>query len=192
MWKKHFTDGVVQIALLLSLLRTDWNNYLNSLQGDSVDDLQEIILGPMSGFTQTRWHGGPWLNQGIALLDHPKNHDLDRYYSSSILRELLSLGQYDRSSQIVQTRIDAYLVSHPNPLRLPSENANTNDNAHGTNPAAPAGTANTANTQSHPLGNEETDSDQIPSPDVEGAVGLDSRENVQSFVFPGSDLTKEV
>ena len=125
MIKKVFTDGLLQIAIVLSLLRTDWNNYLNSLHDyQSYPEIQDIILGPLSGITQTDFHSQGWHPSSLGGYAHPKN--LDNYNTHSVLRDLHQLSHYRRFDG-VSTNIDAWLVNEPGMVQLPSEEAETNE-----------------------------------------------------------------
>jgi hypothetical protein len=84
-WKTYFTDGLVQIAILLSLFRSDWNSYFNTSLYDGSPEMQEIIMGPLSGYTQTYIHANEWHSGSIGL-SHPKILSLD--YPSSIFRDI--------------------------------------------------------------------------------------------------------
>jgi hypothetical protein len=54
MLKDYFVDGLVQIAIVLSLLRTDLNNYIN-INYVNYPEVQEIILGSSAAYTQTNF-----------------------------------------------------------------------------------------------------------------------------------------
>ena len=54
-------DSLIQMALVLSLLRTDLHNYLNSNLND-YPEVQEVMFGPTAAYTQTQFHHNQWLN----------------------------------------------------------------------------------------------------------------------------------
>ena len=178
--KKYFTDGLIQIAILLSLLRTELNqNYLNNYY-NNYPEIQEIILGSSSAYTQTNFHNHNWHNGGFSGYSHPKS--IDNYYANSVFRELHSLSPnvpFDRVDQY----INAWLVTGPANLLLPSESANDNSapshesagsHSHGS-PSATA-TTNDPNHQSDPV----------------GATGPVDPSQDLPLLLPGSELTKEV
>lgn len=76
--KKYFTEGLIQMAILLSLcgVRVDvgLEPYLPS-------SLHEMILGPTSALTQTQFHNlRNRLDEGHSL--HPKSVDLDEFFTA--------------------------------------------------------------------------------------------------------------
>jgi len=178
-WKTYFTDGLVQIAILLSLFRTDWNNYLNSSLYDGYPEIQEIIMGPLSGYTQTYIHANEW-HTGSMSMSHPKSISLD--YPSSVFHDIHSLGRHWQFDEVT-TNIDAFLVSET------PQRTHTNQ-GHIASEANPPGINNTS---------EQSDSSSqvhhidLHSPLVEGAVGPDVNETRSfSFGLSTSELTKEV
>ncbi len=122
MMKKHFTDGLLQLAIVLSLLRTDINNYLNSYYG-YYPEIQEVILGSSSAYTQTHYHQNSW-NQDIGY-PHPKS--IDNYYANSVFRDLHSLSQYRQYEGRRDTVVSAWLTSGPTSGFLQSESATPSD-----------------------------------------------------------------
>ena len=108
--KEYFTDGLLQVAIVLSLLRTDLNNYFNSAHysAQTSSELQEILLGPLSGYTQARFHTHNYWSDGIrGGYMHPKSiGDVDL-----IFRDLHDLGRYRRFDG-VDTNINTWLVSN--------------------------------------------------------------------------------
>lgn len=75
--KKYFTEGLIQMAILLSLcgLRVDvgLDSYLSP-------SWQEMILGPTSALTQTQFHN--LRNRLDSQSSHPKNLDLDGFFTT--------------------------------------------------------------------------------------------------------------
>lgn len=88
MLKQYFTDGLVQIAILLSILRTD----LYSLNREYVNypEVQEIILGQTAAYTQTNFHIDTINNRLGSPEIYRKNIDTEYLFSSSIYREIRS------------------------------------------------------------------------------------------------------
>lgn len=167
--KKYFTDGLLQLAIVLSLLRTDLNNYLNNLQ--NYPEVQEILLGPSSAYVQSQnFHNSRWSNE--LGYSHPKQIE---NYRSSILRELHSLSDFRRFEGL-DTGVDAWLVSHgPGGLLLPDNPV--------PEPVPPTtqgtGTPNPENPHEGPE-------------DPEGAVGPPPSPDLTSTFRPTDELTKEV
>ena len=182
MMKKYFTDGLIQIAIVLSLLRTDLNlNNLNSYY-NTYPDIQEIILGSSSAYTQTHIHNQNWLNDGTNGYAHPKS--IDNYYTNSIFSELHSLSRFRRMGQR-DNDISAWLVIGPPSLPIASESAN--DNVPPTSQSQSQGSSTHPQNgidhgQSEPEGALGQQIDNVPSD-----LGLDLTNG-----NPGSDLTKEV
>lgn len=181
MIKKQFTDGLLQIAIVLSLLRTDLNltnlnNYVNTFP-----EIQEIILGSSSAYTQTHdFHRHSWHNDGINGYAHPKS--IDNYYANSILSELHSLSRFRRVRQR-DIDINAWLVIGSNAPGLPSETA-------GESSEHPSPDHTQPNTGQQNLENNGGVIDQNPiSP--EGAVAPQEPQELH-FLYPGCELTKEV
>ena len=109
--KEYFTDGLLQIAILLSLTRTDLNNLL---PGNSVQypEAQEIMMGPTSAITQSTSFNN-FRNTYNGMNIHPKAIDNDVNY---ILEDLRSLRQYRnwRSQSVSSNQrqeIETYLVT---------------------------------------------------------------------------------
>ena len=164
---------MLHLAIVLSLLRTELNlnNYINDLYNINSSPVDhEILLGPISGYTQTsNIHNQVW-NNFDGTYSHPKS--IDSYYSSSVFEDLHSLGHYRRFDGI-NTNVDIWLVSNPVPP-LPSENANTNDVAQPNN------------------GDNSQQSQQEGSSGPMGAVSREHDPSHGALHFPGGELTKEV
>lgn len=76
--KKYFTEGLIQVAILLSLcgLRVDVG-----LEPDPPASWTQRILGPTSALTQTQFHNlHNRLEDGYGL--HPKSVDLDGFFTA--------------------------------------------------------------------------------------------------------------
>ena len=173
--KKLFTDGLLQIAVVLSLLRTDWHNYINSLHNyHNYPEIQDIILGPLSGITQADFHSHGWHQNSLGYA-HPKN--VDSYYSHSILSDLHQLGPYRRFDGI-NTSVDAWLVNEPGVAPLPGESAESNNNSQ-------AETGQDDN-------NNNAQANVILPPQPEGSNTVTGQTLDTSSISLGSELTKEV
>ncbi|XP_034568058.1 endoplasmic reticulum membrane sensor NFE2L1-like [Notolabrus celidotus] len=108
--KKYFTEGLIQMAILLSLcgVRVDvgLETYLPS-------SWHERILGPTSALTQTQFHNlRNRLEDGQDL--HPKSVDLDEFFTS---RRLLGIVRSLDRLQIPNAELETWLVQRePDPL----------------------------------------------------------------------------
>jgi len=115
--KEYFSDGLLQVALLLSLLRTDLNNILNT-EYRHYPEVQEIILGQTSAYTQTNFHN--YINQVDGYQVHRKSPDND---INLILQDLRSLSRFNhwQNSFSSQTHrgISAFLASRVSLVQTP-------------------------------------------------------------------------
>ncbi|XP_047428921.1 endoplasmic reticulum membrane sensor NFE2L1a isoform X2 [Mugil cephalus] len=108
--KKYFTEGLIQMAILLSLcgVRVDvgLEPYLSS-------SLHEMILGPTSALTQTQFHNlRNRLDEGHSL--HPKSVDLDEFFTA---RRLLGWVHSLDRLQVPHAELETWLVQQePDPL----------------------------------------------------------------------------
>lgn len=189
--KKHLvTDGLLQIALLLSILRTDLNlhNYLNLIDNNQLTypEIHDIILGSTSAYTQTsNFHSNQW-HDGLSGYSHPKS--IDNYYASSIFRDLHSLSHYRRFNN-VPTSLESYLLTAGEQVAsFPGENANDNSNT------ASAGSSSGGGSYSSSSGDSNNNNVQPSSP--EGAAGPAEFESqslpVDNVPPVASELSKEV
>ncbi|KAK3105693.1 hypothetical protein FSP39_003608 [Pinctada imbricata] len=113
--KEYFTDGLLQIAIVLSLLRTDLHNYINS-NLVQYPEVQDIILGQTAAITQTNFHN--YNNRLHSFHGSIKGIENDEQL---ILRDLRSLN-----------RLSNYQISFRNYRRIPAflvELTGGNDNA---------------------------------------------------------------
>ena len=106
MLKQYFTDGLVQIAIVLSLLRTDLNSYLRH-NYVNYPEVQELILGPTAAYTQTNFHNNIYNSYYGSHEIHRKSIDLDTSYLSSIYRDLRSVRHI---SNVRDRNIPTYLI----------------------------------------------------------------------------------
>ncbi|XP_070778172.1 nuclear factor erythroid 2-related factor 3 [Enoplosus armatus] len=100
--KKYFTDGLIQLTILLSLIgvRVDIDSYLSGYY----TPLIEINLGPSSAYTQTPFHNLRDTLDGYSV--HPKCPELDYFFASRrLLDEVRTLG-----SPRFPTQLNAWLV----------------------------------------------------------------------------------
>lgn len=97
--KKYFTEGLIQLTILLSLVgvRVDIDSYLSGYYTPLID----INLGPSSAYIQTPFH---ILRDGYGV--HPKCPELDYFFASRrLLDEVRNLG-----SPRFPTQLSAWLV----------------------------------------------------------------------------------
>ena len=185
--KKHVTDGVLQIAILLSILRTDLNlhNYLN-LVGNHLTypEIHDIILGSTSAYTQTsNFHNNQW-HDGTSGYAHPKS--IDNYYASSVFRELHSLSHYRRFENL-PTNLESYLLTAGEQLiSVPGGNANDNSNEVNSGSSSSGGDSNNNNVQ-------QPSSPEGATTSAAGSVEIESQ-SLPANILPsvGSELSKEV
>ena len=130
MLKQYFTDGLVQIAIVLSLLRTDLNHYINQ-NYVSYPEVQEIILGQTAAYTQTNFHNSYNTHLGSPEI-YRKN--IERYQpviDGTILRELRSFRHIDLSD-VRDRNVQAFLLLTSNPGSY-TENTDNSDQSNGSN-----------------------------------------------------------
>lgn len=107
--KDYFTDGLVQVAIVLSLLRSsDIESYFSATHVRSsirrLPRMQETHLGPLSGYTST-----DLIIRDRSTLLPSKSIDVEAY-RLSVLRDLHSLSDYRRLDGVA-TDIHTWLVS---------------------------------------------------------------------------------
>ncbi|XP_072303881.1 nuclear factor erythroid 2-related factor 3 isoform X2 [Eucyclogobius newberryi] len=101
--KKYFTDGLIQLTILLSLIgvRVDIDSYLNGYYSPLI----ETNLGPSSAYTQTPFHSLRDTLDGYSV--HPKCPELDYFFASRrLLDEVRSLG----TPRFPTPQLNAWLV----------------------------------------------------------------------------------
>ena len=128
MLKDYFVDGLVQIAIVLSLLRTDLNNYIN-INYVNYPEVQEIILGSSAAYTQTNFINNNF--NSIYGRVHPKSVYNDVINDNLIedLRSLTRFSSWQRSHSARQ--IATFLVglnNLPEVARTPVEQTSTISN----------------------------------------------------------------
>nr|XP_055050542.1 endoplasmic reticulum membrane sensor NFE2L1a [Misgurnus anguillicaudatus] len=110
--KKYFTDGLIQVAILLSLagMRVDVDPYL--------PPLGRVLVGPSSSVTQTQFHNLRNMLDGYSL--HPKSIDLDGFFTA---RRLLSWVRSLDHLQVPAPELQAWLVNREpeNGVPIPSQ-----------------------------------------------------------------------
>lgn len=106
--KQYFTDGLVQIAIVLSLLRIDLNSYLNTSYVN-YPEVQELILGQTAVYTQTNFHRSSFENH-YSGYDHLKTLENE----ASILQDLRSLSRFASHQVARQQGITTFLVGISN------------------------------------------------------------------------------
>uniref|UniRef100_A0A1A7WR16 Nuclear factor (Erythroid-derived 2)-like 3 n=1 Tax=Iconisemion striatum TaxID=60296 RepID=A0A1A7WR16_9TELE len=100
--KKYFTEGLIQLTILLSLIgvRVDIDSYLSGYYSP----LAEINLGPSSAYTQTPFHILRDTLDGNGV--HPKCPELDYFFANRrLIEEVRSLG-----SPHFPTQLNTWLV----------------------------------------------------------------------------------
>ena len=107
--KQYFTDGLVQIAIVLSLLRIDLNSYLNT-NYVNYPEVQELILGQTAVYTQTNFHRNR-IESYYSGHEHLKNIENE---ASFILQDLRSLSRFARHQVRRQHGIATFLVGISN------------------------------------------------------------------------------
>lgn len=110
--KKYFTEGLIQVAILLSLagMHVDVDPYL--------PPFSEIILGPSSALTQTQFHNLRNILDGYNV--HPKSVDIDEFFTA---RRLLSWVRSLDRLQVPAAELEAWLVHREpdNGVSIPSQ-----------------------------------------------------------------------
>ena len=140
MLKQYFTDGLIQIAIVLSLLRTDLNDYI-SRNYVSYPEVQEIILGQTAAYTQTNFHSSYNTHLGSPEI-YRKN--IDSLNLPNVYREIRSFRHLPQRR--IQPDIPTFLLvgsgpnglvnSQPSSVQQPEnedENNNNIDNDSGVN-----------------------------------------------------------
>lgn len=122
--KKYFSEGLIQLTILLSLIgvRVDIDSYLSGYYSPLI----EINLGPSSAYTQTPFHNLRDTLDGYTV--HPKCPELDYFFASRrLLDEVRTLG-----SRRFPTQLNAWLVHQVAPTDKadcgPSTSNNTDTN----------------------------------------------------------------
>ncbi|XP_077446106.1 nuclear factor erythroid 2-related factor 3 [Stigmatopora argus] len=106
--KKYFTEGLIQLTILLSLIgvRVDIDSYLSGYYSPLI----EINLGPSSAYTQTPFHNLRDTLGGHTV--HPKCPELDYFFASRrLLEEVRTLG-----SPRFPTQLNTWLVHQVSPV----------------------------------------------------------------------------
>ncbi|KAM4597853.1 endoplasmic reticulum membrane sensor NFE2L1a [Polymixia lowei] len=101
--KKYFTEGLIQVAILLSLCGVRVEVGLEPYLPPS---WHEMILGPTSALTQTQFHNlRNRMEDGYGL--HPKSVDLDGFFTA---RRLLGLVHSLDRLQVPNAELETWLV----------------------------------------------------------------------------------
>jgi len=110
--KDYFADGLLQIAIVLSLVRSDLDSFLDTSARPVLVGhyLSETTDGPLSGITRTDLN----FNSGRFSREYPKVLDSYNDRFSAVLRDLHSLSYYRRFSGI-STNVHAWLVNDGRP-----------------------------------------------------------------------------
>ena len=189
MLKQYFNDGLLQIAILLSLLRTDLLNF-NTPNNELLNypEVQDILQGQTLAYLPTNFHNHLNTLNNIPGYSHSKHADSD-FHFSSLFREL------QRFRRGVPTNIEAFLVSgdgspvvlQPSPPPSATQGASS---AGGFLSSVPNSGESSNNNGSGSSAEENLDANH-------NAVALESVYNaVAQFCdndpFPGCSLSKEV
>lgn len=174
MRSKIVTDSLLQIALLLSLLRSNVDEYLHLFSGYSNEhDMSDVILGDASAIVQTNNHHNQW-DRSLEGFSHPKN----------IERLLVDYNIPDLYRQSIQpAEISTYLlpvIQQTEPIAA-SSNADENSNS------SPA-----PNTNNNNNNNESYNGDSIALQWQADSNSEQRRRDSSSSEGDGSDLSPEV
>jgi hypothetical protein len=134
--KKPWRDPFLTLAVILSLLRVDWDDYMHRQLGSQLPEIHEILLGQSAALTETQFHN--LYNSFDGSYVHFKNLDYD-IRSQSAFRELdtLSHGVFPVSRDIRE--VSTWLLDRlePNNVRslplvsaasAPNNNNNNDEN----------------------------------------------------------------
>lgn len=171
--KKVYTDELLQIAILLSLLRVDRNS---NLQYD-VPAIGVGINDNIDGWRQT-----PHILIHRDVQIHPKNLDsiLLNNYEQHVFDELNSLGRYNRFN-ILQHNVQAYLLN--------VDDVSTASNSADSSPAGSSSSFFNNRTDENINSGNEADSEGSSEPEPEGS-DLHVPDGKQ--LSGGDELTQEV
>ena len=166
--KDYFADGLLQIAIVLSLLRSDLDNSLDTLVRPMLvrSRLLEINDGPLSGITQTDLN---FYSRGFVR-PYPKVLDSYSDRFSSVLRDLHSLSYYRRFDGI-STNVHAWLVNDGGP-----------DGSASSCEHSPGDNADEANATSQ----------HVSCPPTAGEISVVASETNNMNLFVEDELSKEV
>lgn len=180
MLKQYFSDGLVQIAILLSLLRTDLQNLgVPNNELLSYPEVQDILQGQTVAYLPTSFHNQYNTLNSIHGYTHPKHADND-YYFSSIFRELR------RFRRVSTVNIEAFLVSNDAVV----------DPTVGSAP--PHQGSSSPDSSSISVSSNSEDESAVSSSVAQAQVNVDVNHNTVasdsdfSNPFPGLSLSKEV
>ena len=133
MIKQCFTDGLISIAIVLSLLRTDLSNYLNS-DYITYPEVQEIILGTSTAYGRVNYNNNRDLLSNLGRQHvRLKNIDYGRIFSTSLYRELrqLTFASFLERDYYSTYLVSADHVSSSNPGSSSSHADHTNEDDDG-------------------------------------------------------------
>jgi len=136
-FKKLYGGELLQLALLLSLMKVDPENYLGYSPHSPLEPGGDVSLGHSWAQTQAMFHD-MGIGDGMSPRIHPKSMDtLLEQHQAEILEDLNSLGRYSRLSQYagVPVHISAYIVDtatgeeSPGPCRESEDNDGTDSDS---------------------------------------------------------------
>ena len=105
--KDSFVDGLLQIAIFLSLLRTNWRELTTSSGLSDQFRSHESDWGQLEVSRISNTYNNERWNPMLGISVHPKHVENDRV--EDVLRRVHSLAGY-RSFGHLTTRIDAFLL----------------------------------------------------------------------------------
>ena len=190
MIKEYFTDGLISLAILLSLFRTDLTGINDII---SYPEVQDIILGQTVAYLPANFHNA---YDSLHLTTNRKDIDLENAWFQNIH----NLPRF-RQNRRDLNHFDAFLVNAPVPNTIveqfhqadppttqqdPSEDEVRNS----TSPSLPLEGANSYDVGVNGTLNETHGASQDPSSSIEAPV-FDISFCTNS-TFPGCNLTKEV
>lgn len=174
MLKQYFYDGLVQIAIVLSLLRTDLPNYISS-GFVNYPEVQEIIQGQTVVYSQTDLHN----NIRNSIYGHIDRKSLEQDITPLLqdLRSLRRIGHWYGANHPIST----FLVNVP-----PSEPQSE--------PAAPVNGGSNDNEQTVPLASNPSEGEEqtVFDNDLNGNLNPDELYSPNSCSFTDGELTHEV
>ena len=135
--KKFYSDELLQLALLLSLLRVDPESYLGL-------DIQTIGVNSLDLYNGSGWHTDSHTIIHRPAFVHPKNLDsMLLNYERDLFEDLNALGRYNRIN-IENNDIHAYLLNIEEKAGPSTELTNATDDArNATSPDPPVASQTT-------------------------------------------------
>ena len=190
MIKQYFTDGLIGLAILLSLLRTDLTEIHDFI---NYPEVQDIILGQTAAYLPANFHS----NSLQHVVRNQKHIDFDTEAISSWYSNIQNLPVFQGSNR---NQIDAFLVSAAvqngvieqfqeadPPAQIHAEENSTADGRNSSSPTLPfesAGSVEVSDNESQDVPRSSSSS-FVDAPAVDVSLFFNNP-------FPGCNLTKEV